>query len=378
MARPPIGLILSYVLDWLVIIVIAAIGGGLNFVKPNHRPFSLLDLDISYPYIAESISTLTLVLVSLIAPAIIILLIVAILVPGPRVTRTLTRGQAFRLKLWEFEKGWAGLALAVATAFFITQGSKNLFGKQRPDFLARCQPDLTNIAANVVGGFGQDISARWTLVSSGICTQQDSSLLNDGFRSFPSGHSSFSWSGLLYLSLFLCSKFSIAIPYLPLQPTTADSMKRGQNDQELLPMHQNRGVSVDSTNRDTGEAAAFVGKRNPTNPVTIRNYAASPPNYHVVLAFIPVAVAIYISSTRYAQFYHHGFDVICGSLIGIATAILSFRWYHLPLSRGQGWAWGPRSANRAFGIGVGTGGYVDPAETRNDTARNGDVEAGRA
>jgi len=105
MARPPIALILSYVLDWLVIIVIAAIAGGLNFVKPNHRPFSLLDLDISYPYIGETISTGTLAVVSLIAPAIIILIVVGALVPGPRISRTLSRGQAFQLKLWEFEKG---------------------------------------------------------------------------------------------------------------------------------------------------------------------------------------------------------------------------------------------------------------------------------
>ncbi|KAK0336143.1 hypothetical protein LTR91_014193 [Friedmanniomyces endolithicus] len=377
MARPPIALILSYVLDWLVIIVIAAIAGGLNFVKPNHRPFSLLDLDISYPYIGETISTGTLAVVSLIAPAIIILIVVGALVPGPRISRTLSRGQAFQLKLWEFEKGWAGLALAVATAFFITQGSKNLFGKPRPDFLGRCQPDLTNIAAHVVGGLGQDISSRWTLVNSGICTQANTAVLNDGFRSFPSGHSSFSWAGLLYLSLFLCSKFSIAIPYLPLQPTTADSMTRQRNEHELLPLHQNRGVSGDSNIHDTTGEAALVGKQPAHSPVTIRNYAASPPNYTIILAFFPVAVAIYISSTRYSQFYHHGFDVISGSLIGIATAILAFRWYHLPLSRGQGWAWGPRSVNRAFGIGVGTGGYVDHAEVRNETVRNGDVEAGR-
>jgi len=202
-------------------------------------------------------------------------------------------------------------------------------------------------------------------------------VLNDGFRSFPSGHSSFSWAGLLYLSLFLCSKFSIAIPYLPLQPTTADSMTRQRNEHELLPLHQNRGVSGDSNIHDTTGEAALVGKQPAHSPVTIRNYAASPPNYTIILAFFPVAVAIYISSTRYSQFYHHGFDVISGSLIGIATAILAFRWYHLPLSRGQGWAWGPRSVNRAFGIGVGTGGYVDHAEVRNETVRNGDVEAGR-
>ncbi|KAK3619234.1 hypothetical protein LTR56_024154 [Elasticomyces elasticus] len=369
-AMPPIGLTLSYILDWIVILAFAAAGGGLNWVSPKHRPFSLLDLSISYPYIPESISAAVVAIISIVAPAIIVFLVVALFVPGPRANRSMTRGQILRLKLWEIEKGWAGLALALATAFFITQGSKNLFGRPRPDLLDRCQPDLSNIAAHAVGGYGQSLSERWVLVSSSICTRRDAAVLDDGFRSFPSGHASFSWSGLLYLTLFLCSKFSIAIPHLPLQPVTADSVK--SNEQEMLPLHHDRGNSVDSTH-----PAISSDKQTVTNPVNIRNYAASPPNYHVVLAFIPVAVALYITSTRFAEFYHHAFDIIVGSLIGIAAASLSFRWYHLPLSRGQGWAWGPRSANRAFGIGVGTGGYVDEAFSR-DRSQGRDVEAGRA
>lgn len=209
MARPSARIILSYILDWVVIIAIAAAGGGLNFVKPYHRPFSLLDLNFSYPIVTELISTGTLVLVALVAPALIIVIVVALFVPGRNVSRALNRWQLIRLKLWEWEKGWAGLGLSLATAFFITQGAKNMFGKPRPDMLARCQPDLSNVAAHVVGGYGQDISERWTLVSSSICTQTDAKTLDDGFRSFPSGHSSFSWAGLLYLTLFLCSKFSI-------------------------------------------------------------------------------------------------------------------------------------------------------------------------
>lgn len=365
---PPIKLILSYVLDWIAIIAIAAVGGGINSVTPYHRPFSLLDLDISYPLVTESISTSTLVLVSIVAPAIIILLVVALFVPGSGIRQTSSRGQILRLKLWEFEKGWAGLALAVATAFFITQGSKNLFGKPRPDLLARCQPDLSNIAAHVVGGLGQDISARWTLVSSSICTNGDTRVVNDGFRSFPSGHSSFSWSGLLYLTLFICSKFSIAVPYLPAATSANDSVSMRSNDHRLLPLHNREGTDDSAKRSSSGENLHNTADAAPArHPITIRNLAASPPVYLIIPAFFPIAVAVYICSTRYAQFYHHGFDIISGALIGILTAWLSFRWYHLPLSRGQGWAWGSRSRSRAFGISVGTGGYV-ASEGRDETA----------
>ena len=351
-------LVASYVFDWLIIIIIAAAGGGLNFVTGYQRPFSLLDLTISYPYIQqELITTTTLVIVSLLAPALIIVIVVAGFVPGRRTIRFKPRSDIIRLKLWEFERGWAGLALSVATAFFITQGAKNLFGKPRPDLLARCQPDLSQLAAHVVGGYGQDISARWTLVDAGICTSMDKATLNDGFRSFPSGHSSFSWSGLLYLSLFLCSKFAITVPFLPygshLSPASCPLHSR---DSQLLPLHQRGRQSTEEGSSakptDRGDAACTC------NITAIRNRAATPPNYLIILAFVPIAVAFYICSTRFAQFYHHGFDIISGALIGILTAWFSFRWYHLPLGRGHGWAWGARNPRSAFYAGVGVPDYI--------------------
>jgi hypothetical protein len=92
--------------------------------------------------------------------------------------------------------------------------------------------------------------------------------------------------------------------------------------------------------------------------VPIRNQAAAPPVYLILLPMIPVCTAIYIVASRFFQFYHHGFDVISGSLIGIISAWFSFRWYHLPVTRGAGWSWGARSRDRAWGVGVGRGTYV--------------------
>lgn len=47
-----------------------------------------------------------------------------------------------------------------------------------------------------------------------------------------------------------------------------------------------------------------------------------------------------------------------GLLIGAATAVLAFYYYHMPIARGVGRAWGPRRAGRAFwssGDGIGAG-----------------------
>jgi hypothetical protein len=213
---------------------------------------------------------------------------------------------------------------------------------------------MDNISDYVVGGYGQDLSVRWTLVTFAICTQADQSILDDSFRSFPSGHSSFSFAGMLYLTLFLCSKFAIAIPHLPLVPAGPLRVRSTSSDHELLPLHANRarGDSLD-TKREIEDPAEMQA-----DPLSVRNAAAAPPVYLIIPALAPVGVAVYIVSTRYAEYYHFGFDIISGSLIGIVAAWVSFRWYHLPISRGQGWAWGARSKDRAFAIGVGTGGYV--------------------
>ncbi|KAH0283934.1 PAP2-domain-containing protein [Aureobasidium namibiae CBS 147.97] len=341
---PPTRLILAYVLDWVLLICIVAVAGGISFVTPYHRPFSLIDLAISYPYVeSDEISTALLVVLSLILPAIVIAIVTALFVPAFSVSN-LRNQRYWKRKLWEFNAGWMGLGLSFALAFFVTTGIKNLIGKPRPDLLARCQPDLNDIAAHVVGGYGQDISQRWTLVSSSICTTMDKKRLDEGFRSFLSGHSSMSWSGLLYLSLWLASKFNMLIPYLG----HGTPSKRNEEDEE-----------------DQQEA---------------RERAAAPPVFGAIIVLIPVCLAFYICSTRYVDFKHQGIDIFSGSVLGIVTAWIGFRWYHGSLTRGQPWTWSPRSKDRAFAVSSGTNGWTSGEgivmRERMQRGREIDVEAG--
>src|SRR4051794_5142056 len=100
---------------------IAAIGAGWNSLTPYHRPFSLVDLSISYPYQThERIPTWLLILVGLIIPAVIVFIVSLVLVPGPTVKRGTPKTLIWRRKLWEWNAGWMGLGLSVATAFMIT------------------------------------------------------------------------------------------------------------------------------------------------------------------------------------------------------------------------------------------------------------------
>ncbi|KAF2622178.1 acid phosphatase/Vanadium-dependent haloperoxidase [Macroventuria anomochaeta] len=378
---PSLRLVLSYIFDWICIIAIAAVGAGWEYLTPYKRPFSPVNLDISYPFEEhETIPTWLMAVIGLVIPAAIIFLVCIIFVPGPTASRGTPKLLIWRRKLWEWNTGWMGLALSLATAFMVTQGMKLLFGKPRPDLLSRCRPDLGRLAqaavGNYVGGGAGDneLNPAWVMVTDAICQNTNEDIMKDGFKSFPSGHASFSWAGLLYLTLFLASKFSVAIPFLAPRPfstnpaytsaiTPSNLKSRASTDRSILPVHKQES-SLTAPGYSENDAV-----------VPIRYQSAAPPVYTLVLILTPVGTAIYVASTRFTDFRHFGFDLLFGSLIGITTAWFSFRWYHLPITRGAGWAWGPRSYQRAWGIGVGVGSYVGTEgwsrQGKSETQRNG-------
>jgi membrane-associated phospholipid phosphatase len=169
------------------------IGYGFSKIDPNHHAFSLADPTISFPFTkVETVSTEALILVSLFAPAVIILIGAWLLTPGtaaPDGPKPST-SQIIRRKVWEWNAGWLGLVVALAGVWLSTQGLKDLVGKPRPDLLARCNPDLSNIAKYAIGGLGEQLQGAPTLVSWKICQDQSELVRIDGFSSFPSGHSS--------------------------------------------------------------------------------------------------------------------------------------------------------------------------------------------
>ncbi|KAH6716431.1 PAP2 superfamily protein [Leptodontidium sp. MPI-SDFR-AT-0119] len=320
-----------------------AVGALLSLVTPNKRPFALNNPEISFPYVhKEKISTAVLAICGLVAPAAVILAITIFLIPGPTVPKSTPKVLIWRRKLWEWHTGWLGLALALAASFLITQGMKNIFGKPGPDLLSRCQPDLANSSQYIVGEFS-NAQEGFNLFSAAICKNPDKSILDDGFRSFPSGHSSFSAAGLVYLSLFIASKLA---PGHPLQQSTP-------------PHSQSPPLALNSYSQDIFRLSAFPSRAEEREPevsvtpenarspsedtfqppghngaiIAARNQAAAPPVYLLVFAVIPRFASIYISSTRFTDFRHHGFDILFGYFLGTVSAIFAFRYYHLPIRR---------------------------------------------
>lgn len=81
-----------------------------------------------------------------------------------------------------------GLLTSLVLASFLADVVKNAVGRPRPDLLARCKPAKG--------------TPRHELVTIDVCTEKDHHKLHDGWRSFPSGHSTFAFSGLGFLALY--------------------------------------------------------------------------------------------------------------------------------------------------------------------------------
>ncbi|KAI9154854.1 membrane protein [Paramyrothecium foliicola] len=369
--RTSIKIVISYVLDWAILIAVGIVSYFIGELEPHKRPFSLTDPNISLPYSeSEAIPLWLLGILVGVFPFLTILTVSFVFVPGATTPRHTPAAFIWRRKLWEFHAGTMGFVAANIISFFLTQGMKNLFGKPRPDLLDRCQPDLDNAGDHVVGGFTIG-SMAGQLYSVSICQQQDSRILDDGFRSYPSGHSSASAAGLVYLSLFFASRFVVVVPFALLSPSAKEI------SHAAFPSRMVTADPLQDRLRNSGRLSPSASKHIYGYPTqmdakyqSLRSQAAAPPLYLLAIVLAPFALSIYISASRWFDFRHHGFDILFGYLIGLISAVYCFRYYNLPISGGAGWAWGSRSHDRAFWAGVGRLGYnSQPTEEAFSTAQ---------
>jgi diacylglycerol diphosphate phosphatase/phosphatidate phosphatase len=91
-----------------------------------------------------------------------------------------------------------GLAITLAMTLTLTDLFKDAIGRPRPDLISRCKPDPS--------------SPKDVMVTIDVCTETDHHKLHDGWRSYPSGHSSFAFAGLGWLALYLASQFQVLRP----------------------------------------------------------------------------------------------------------------------------------------------------------------------
>jgi diacylglycerol diphosphate phosphatase / phosphatidate phosphatase len=162
--------------------VLAGAFYALDAVEPFHQHFALQNYTLQYPYaVHERVPVAALFIIAVVGPAVVIAIYTLVIDGFFSHNNKGNRFARYTLKerLWELNCGILGLLLASGTAFVITGALKNATGKPRPDFIARCMPVPGSVDPKPFG-----------LSNDTICTQTDHAIMKDGYRSFPSGHSS--------------------------------------------------------------------------------------------------------------------------------------------------------------------------------------------
>ncbi|KIX05993.1 uncharacterized protein Z518_03967 [Rhinocladiella mackenziei CBS 650.93] len=210
------------------------------FVEPFHRMFTLDDLTKQYPHaLVQRVSSGENILYAGVGPLILIIVWALLFRPGLHKTHITV----------------LGLLISLFLTSLLTNIIKNAVGRPRPDLIARCKP--------------KPGTPEHELVTISVCTETDYHTLHDGWRSFPSGHSSWAFSGLGYLAFFLAGQLHVFRPY-----------------------------------------ADFA---------------------RVLIFLAPFVGASLVAMSRLADYRHDVFDVTCGSMLGLSIAYFSYRRYYRPL-----------------------------------------------
>lgn len=213
--------------------------------------------------------------------------------------------------------GVRAFAIAHSVTQVITTLIKNTLGRPRPDMLDRCKPTLPVSTPPVPGQVMGSEGLRNGLVTDSVCTAPLSShVVIDGFRSFPSGHASTSFTGMVFLALFL----------------------------DALLAHGTRS------------------SRASTRALRLLSVTGC------------ICLALHIAIGRIADHRHHPTDVLAGTLLGIIVAVMVYALYAPPLPVAplfQQWSKGTTTTSPASSEAARTDALVPSSlNGSNDAAPN--------
>ncbi|BEJ16429.1 hypothetical protein CspHIS471_0510340 [Cutaneotrichosporon sp. HIS471] len=176
-------LVSSYWSDWVFIGGLWVIYLSISRIPGHRREFSLRELSLQHSFAEHELVPPNMLMFVTVGLPLIVMLPIATFIAR---------------NAWDVHNAACGLFMSFTMAGVVTQVIKLMVGRPRPDLIARCQPSAGAHDAPVYG------LSNWKM-----CTQQDFYILNDGFKSFPSGHSSLSFAGVGFLALYLAGKMHL-------------------------------------------------------------------------------------------------------------------------------------------------------------------------
>lgn len=222
--------------EWAVVAVQGLIYFLIDSRSPMPNEFTLNDPSIQYDMaVKETVPDALCLILAVVMPAIYISL--SLIANNPRKNR-----------MYLMNMSLLGLFMAFTLNGMLTNIWKLWLARPRPDFLSRCIPK---------DGTPTDIP-----VTIDVCTNDQLHIIMDGFKSLPSGHSSSSFVGLTYFSLWLSGQ--------------------------------------------------------------LRSFRRGAPTYLVLLSFSPMLLASYIAISRVRDYRHRYSDVFFGALLGTSIALYHY------------------------------------------------------
>jgi len=237
-----------HLVDLITMAVMGAIGLGVYYAPPApnrsfpvfHPDGNLVYPEYAYPVRKEVVPIWLAAFIAFIAPFVFFVLF-----------------QIRRRSLDDLFTTTLGLLKSLITAAVFQVWIKWLIGGFRPHFYAVCMPNVAQFSRPSGTQFANYMYDR------SVCTG-DRKSVNDALESFPSGHSTAAFAGLIFLSLYFNAQLKVMS-------------------------------------------------------------AHNPAYWKMVLFFAPILGAVLIAGALTIDKFHHHWDVIGGAIIGTACAFVAFR-----------------------------------------------------
>ncbi|KAJ6421367.1 hypothetical protein OIU84_028694 [Salix udensis] len=233
----------THMLDWLVLLLLVLIEVILYLTPPFSRYVGKdMMTDLKYPLLDNTVPVWTVPIYAFLLPVVIFLLV-----------------YYRRRDIYDLHHAILGLLFSILVTAVITDAIKNAVGRPRPDFFWRCFPD------------GKDV---YDQLGNVLCNGEES-VIKEGHKSFPSGHTSWSFAGLGFLSLYLSGKLQAF------------------------------------------DRSGHVAK--------------------LCIVFLPLLAACLVAISRVDDYWHHWQDVFAGGLLGLVVATFCYLQFFPPPYHPEGW-----------------------------------------